>query len=463
MSYLFIIALAINFANTGSSCVFERCRCINNSDETIDIRCIPDLDRFNSGFPNRLANQSKPINVFLINKYSIGKIPDQAFRHLDIKYLIIGQNNLKILTKGAFEGAESISMLHLIENNLEEVEPGSLKALHESLTEFGLTNTNISLLNKINIELRQLKNLRTLKLNNLRLDKFEPNWTESLESLSYLSLASNRLSLLDSNVFSSKLISIDLSQNFVSNVTNLLSAIESGENLKELKLKKNQIKNLTSLSKLSNLEYLDLSSNEISILSKNMFRNLTKLTHLYLTSNRIKNLDQNLFLEMKDLMVLLLNNNFLVNHPNISTLMRLKILDLSSQHGNLVKIGEYAFERKYDFGNLLTLYLNLNEIKFEPKSFCSRQSTESRIGTLDLSLSTLNGMDMCIFRQFKSSRSAKMIIKIDQEKSKIEEASKCNCQIWKAANFFEIGIYGLPNCNQTVCDGVYFEEKYMVT
>lgn len=447
MFVLFLIS--ISFLYTESTCMFDKCSCINISDQSIDIKCIPDVNGVNLGFPKRVANISKPINVFLINKYDISEIPDQAFRYLDIKFLIIGQNNLKILNKDVFDGVKSISMLHLIESNLEVIEPGALKSLKESLTEFGLTNTNILLLNKINEELKNLKKLHTVKFNNLKLEKFEPEWTESLVNLNYLSLASNRISFLDSNVFSSSLISIDLNQNLVYNMSNLLYAIQSGENLKELKLKNNQITKLTSLSKLSNLEYLDLSNNKIEILFKKNFINMTKLTHLYLSGNRLKNIDKNLFMGFRNLMVLLLNNNFLNTYPNISSMIRLKILDLSNQNGKLIKIDDYAFDR--NFVHLLTLYLNSNDLSFEPKSFCSRFKTQSQINSLDLSLKTLNNMDKCIFKQFESNRPNKMLLRVQLEKSNLNELNECNCGIWQFAKHFNVTIYNYPNCNETEC------------
>lgn len=448
----FLLIIAIISVNTESSCLFDRCRCDSNSDQTVDIKCIPDLDQLNSGFPNRSYNHSNLINLFLINKYNIGKIPDEAFRHLNIKYLIIGQNNLKILSKNAFVGVGSISMLHLIESNLESIEPGSFMPLNNSLIELGFTNINVSLLNTINRELKQLKNLSTLKFNNLKLENFQSNWTHSLERLRYLSLASNRISTLQPNVFSSNIISLDLNENLINNVTNLLSSIQFGLNLKELKLKNNLISNLTTLSKLSNLEYLDLSNNKISVLSKIIFKNMTKLTHLYLSGNRLKNLDKNLFIDIKDLMVLLLNNNHLVVYPNISTLMRLKILDLSNQNGNLIKIDDYAFERNFEYVNTLTIYLNSNELSFASKSFCSRYSKENQIGSLDLSYDTLNKMDKCLFEQFKSNNSAKMIIKVESDKLNKNKTNECNCDIWEASRKFQISIFNLLECNETICN-----------
>lgn len=454
MFFLFLIILS--FLRTESICVFEKCHCMNISHQSIDIKCMPDLNGPNFAFPKRVANTSKSINVFLINKYDIREIPEQAFRNLDIKYLIIGQNKLKVLNKTAFEGVESISMLHLIESNLEFIEPGTFKNLKDSLTEFGLINTNFSLLSKINTELKKLKKLQTVKYNNLRIEKFDPEWTDSLANLNYLSLASNRISFLDPNVFISSLISIDLSENLVSNVTNLLSAIQSGENLKELKLKNNQITELTSLSKLSNLEYLDLSNNKIENVSMENFKNMTKLTHLYLTGNRLKNIDTNSFLDAENLMVLLLNNNFLNIYPNISNMKRLKILDLSNQNGKLVKIDDYAFDR--NFIHLLTLYLNLNDLSFEPKSFCTRFKTESQINTLDLSLKTLNNMDKCIFKQFDSNRPNRMIIRIQSEKSNSNELSECNCDILQYAHHLNITIYNYPMCNKNECDQKQLEK-----
>lgn len=462
----FLLNTILSKVSANSSCLFNECLCSTNFDNSTDIKCILALNTNKTGFPERLNSSNSTtydiINTFLINKYTFSALPDDPFEGLDIKYLILGQNNLHSITRDLFRGINSLSSLRLIEKDLTSIEPNSLHWLSDSLTELGLYGVNFDQNEIDNFfkELLALKHLNTLRMNNMKFETFKSGWAYSIQNISYLSLASNNLKSLGPDLLKSSLnlISLDLSNNQLSDLNELTKAIQPvKKNLKELRLNANLIENLIDFTEMDNLELLDLSQNKIEQISETTFGSLRHLNYLYLTANKLRVLNQNLFQKSENLITLLLNKNYLSIMPNIVSLNKLQILDVSEQNGNLKHVPDFAFERRNVLGNSLSIYLNSNEISlFGNKTFCSRYSTVPEIHNINLSFKSMKKLDKCALKQLKTSIVSRVIIRVEKsENVTLDDYSEaCNCDMKLFAANLRIDLGG-------VCDS--FSEKCIET
>jgi Leucine-rich repeat (LRR) protein len=451
-----------NSSSSSSSCLFDGCQCSLNNDNSYDIKCIYDLKSNKTGFPQRLGNSLiangsiANINIFLINKYSFKVIPDAAFANLTIRNLILAENNLEVLTQSVFKGVNGLRMLRLIEKKLRKIETGAFEPLRNKLSEFGVIELYLESKEMENfIEgIFTLEKLATFKLSNMQLQIFRPEWTPVLRNISYLSLASNRIKSLNANLFefSLNLISLDLNNNYLSNLKALYDVlVPVRSQLKELKLSGNNFKTILEFPPLSNLELLDLSNNSISFLPKTTFKNLLKLNYLTLAQNQIYKLNDFLFSRLSQLLILQLNNNYLDRFPNISNLTRLQILDVSNQNGHLKEISDYEFERVDRAGagaaysNSLSLLLDANDfVRYGNKSFCSRHATNSsQIHSLSLSYKAMKSLDKCLLKQLRTTFVSRVSLKVQQDDGVLDYSDVCSCDFKSFALTFNIDLIGV--------------------
>lgn len=142
-----------------------------------------------------------------------------------------------------------------------------------------------------------------------------------------LCLKNNNFFQIKINIKSQYLREIDLSSNKLKYITKDL--FDSFSNLRKLILSKNVIVNIfeESFDGLSKLESLDLSENNLTILS-NVFKPLKNLQHLNLSRNKIEFIHENYF------------NNWLLQHLDVS-------------HNNLRKLAPGALQLLPNLARLL--------------------------------------------------------------------------------------------------------------
>lgn len=418
-----------------TNCLFKDCKCTKNIDNSLDILCISTND--DSLFPTRVENYTgnySLVNTFLIKRYKFKQIPDEAFRDLEIRNLIIGENSMEKLALNSFRAIKSLQLLRIIEKNFEIIEDHALDWIQHSLIELGLWQLNFvsEHIDSFFEQLGSLYNVRTLNLMGYNLIKFKPEWTRVFVNVSSLSLASNDLKVLPVDLFTNAthLVSLDLSNNFLTNLTNVFQAIKPiGKHLKELKLYGNTIENLLDFPAWESLESLDLSNNKIHTIYESSFYNLQKIRSLFLSNNLIGQINDQSFYSLAQIHILLLNNNYLNKVPNITTLNKLKILDLSNQNGNLKEIQNYAFERDKQLLSPLSIHLDLNEIEIiHDRAFCNRHSNISEINNLELSYASAKRMEKCILKQLSSLMSSRVSLNIGLYMQSFNESSDlCNC------------------------------------
>lgn len=153
-----------------------------------------------------------------------------------------------------------------------------------------------------------LRNLNELYLNNNKLRDCK-NFGTALEVIDLSRNNLNHVSVDLRRCYGLKYL--NLSHNQLTRVTSNLFCNKNY--LQKLILNSNQIKYLefNSFKDLISLEILDLSGNIIEVLHEDVFRSLNKLRILHLNNNKLSSIDSNIFKRLSNLKQILLNfNNF---------------------------------------------------------------------------------------------------------------------------------------------------------
>ena len=212
----------------------------------------------------------------------LAQLPVGVFENLpELTSLVLGGNRLTTLRRGQFKGASKLLLIDLSFNPIRVVEAGAFSEL----------------------PLRQLY-LIDLDLTSLGADVFRGLFN------CRVSLSGNRLTTLDPRVFAgARLVSLDLSDNYISDISFLASLgygqevdlsgnrvvdvapLASIGGLSTLNLSRNRIVDVSPLVALSDqLTYLDLSHNEIGDISPLLVRNdlIEEGSALFLHGNRLQ-------------------------------------------------------------------------------------------------------------------------------------------------------------------------------
>ena len=451
-----VIFLFMNSLLALDHCVFEGCRCVKNIDYSYDVICV---NQDNTQFPTRIkSNTNKTINTLLFKQYLFTEIPAGTFEGLSIRHLIIGENKLKKIDSNTFIGIRSLSLLKIIEKDFETIELGAFDPIENYLNELGIWQINYqsNTIDEFFNELKKLKNLKTLSLMGYGLEHFKPEWTRIFEPIVNLNLASNEMRTIDPHFFKwcKSIESINLSNNFINNLTLIFKALEPVQSkIRELKLASNQISSLVDFSVFPRLESLDLSNNKVKTIPISLLNGLKKLNSLYLSSNLIQSVPDSLLNSATELITLMLDNNYLRKVPRIKKLKNLKILDLSNQNGNLRELGDFSFDRE---NSTCCLYLNLDGNKLETfgnKTFCSRDSKLSEIRKLDLSYKSMSNMNKCILSQLRSEMANKIEFYVTMESNISKDSTlNCDCKLKKLLKNFKIEFIGPCSDVAGACD-----------
>ncbi|KAM8849589.1 uncharacterized protein AB9W97_021240 isoform 1-T2 [Spinachia spinachia] len=301
--------------------------------------------------------------VFLSN--ALQSIHTQAFEHLtELQELEISGNPLlKHLYLGTFSKQRNLTKLMLNFNRFKTVLPGmfdSLKQL-ETLQMKGNVISDLPM-----FLFRNLRNLRVLDLSQNMLEDVKREHFSGLSRLEILRMNSNLISNLTSDFFHnmSELMELHFEGNRISELAdniffvltklkvlnlrgNRLTAFSDSvfgfeeTNLKELNLKGNRLTELSSLSSLTSLSDLILSSNQLSELPEDIFRNVTALENLDLSENQLTLLPEMIFHNLCGIKSIHLHRN------------------------NLSKVASKLFQDQYF---LQQLYLSDNQLETLPLS-----------------------------------------------------------------------------------------------
>lgn len=268
--------------------------------------------------------------------------------------LVIDKCKIRQIPARAFENFKDLKRLHVTTHNSEwsamtmELNEQAFASLNE-LIELNLSYNNIW---STKIEtFCPLYSLKTLNLTNNHLQNIKTiGFSESLQE--------QNLSVRSCNLV---IETLDLSYNDLIVVTdNSLSKLRS---LSKLLLQNNAISTLEdgALEGLLSLQVLNLSSNFMNTLPPDLFSNAKFLKEINVSNNTINNLPPGLFEGLEQLQTLDLSYNELtsqwINKGTFIGLLRMVILNMS--YNRLTKVDRYMFQDLY---SLQKLNLEHNEI-----------------------------------------------------------------------------------------------------
>lgn len=283
-------------------------------------------------FPDTLEESPQLTKlVFLSN--ALRSIHSQAFEHLtELQELEISGNPwLEHLYLGTFSKQENLTKLLLNFNRFKTVLLGmfdSLKKLETlqmkgnliselpsflflNLHNLRVLDLSINKLEYVNREtFSGLARLEILKINNNYISNLTSDLFYNMSQLTELHLEGNKISALADDIFFelTKVQVLNLRGNLLTTFSDKVFGFEAS-NLKELNLKGNRLTQLSSLSSLTSLTDLILSSNRLSELPEDVFRNVTALENLDLSENQLTLLPENIFNELLGIKSIHLNKN----------------------------------------------------------------------------------------------------------------------------------------------------------
>ncbi|XP_068427362.1 carboxypeptidase N subunit 2 [Clinocottus analis] len=273
--------------------------------------------------------------VFLSN--ALRSVHAQAFEHLtELQELEISGNPLlEHLYLGTFSKQGNLTKLLLNFNRFNTVLPGmfdSLKQL-ETLQMKGnvishlptLLFRNLENLRVLDLSQNKLENvtretfsglarLEILRLNSNLVSNLTSDMFHNISQLTELHVESNQISELADDIFCvlTKLEVLNLRGNLLTTFSDKMFGFETTQ-LRELNLKGNRLTELSSLSSLTSLTNLILSSNQLSGLPEDIFRNVTALENLDLSENQLTLLPEMIFHDLFSIKSIHLNKNNLSN------------------------------------------------------------------------------------------------------------------------------------------------------
>ena len=324
----------------------------------------------------------------------IDKIPDNAFLGLTrLKGLTIKSESAGVLslTSGAFNGLANLQKLDLSENTVRFLPPGTLCML-PNLSDLNVSHNEIESISDLSLPDHGgqagvcLRNLQTLDISHNELTAVTVIQLQGWQRLQKLNLNHNLIRYLDHDVFqlSSNLQYLDVSNNQLST---LPLTIFSAPKLVHLSLANNSISSLPTeiFANQENLQHLDVSGNLLSSteIKPALFQHLSNLTELDLSGNQIGKLRKKTFWNLTKLETLKISRNKLQKLPNKLFQNQANLGTLFLSKNLLTRVSNEALQGAQQLSQLL-LDNNLIE-ELEDQVFTNLSS----VTVLDLSFNNL--------------------------------------------------------------------------
>lgn len=243
--------------------------------------------------PGSFENLRSLQTLILINN-SITAVPARALSDMaSIQHIYLDDNRLTELSRSAFGRLPVVFTLGLSRNNITSVSDKAFEGLLQ-LLQLNLSSNGIDHIPPG--AFHGLVSLRTLDLSHNMMDKLD-NKTHSIFedclSLERVNLSHNQISFISSKSFPEspwipyRLAEVDLSYNQMAVISKEL--LVGTKKVKNLILKGNLLNEIRPavLSNMTNLERLDLSYNQLTSLPKGILGALPNLTELYLNNNEL--------------------------------------------------------------------------------------------------------------------------------------------------------------------------------
>ncbi|XP_071852366.1 uncharacterized protein [Apostichopus japonicus] len=277
------------------------------------------LDQNNlTALPESLCSDMISLHHLNLGYNKLGSLPMHIFSNLSkLERLLLNQNNLTALPEHIFASQTRLWTLHLQINNLEGL-PEQIFASQKELLALNLFKNNLTVLsgqtfsnlisllhldlskNKLaslpgDIFVNQTK-LVKLHLDSNNLEGLPENIFASQEHLRTLDLSKNKLASLPGDIFvnQTKLVKLDLSFNYLTGLPDQIFAELFA--LNKLYLHGNRIEHLPRIILPSegghlNIRTIYLNKNNITYITKEVFRGLYRLESLLIFDNKIHTIE----------------------------------------------------------------------------------------------------------------------------------------------------------------------------
>ncbi|XP_028329077.1 carboxypeptidase N subunit 2 [Gouania willdenowi] len=285
-------------------------------------------------FPHTLEDSPQLTKLIFLSN-ALRSINSQSFEHLiELQELeISGNPSLEHLYLGTFSKQGNLSKLLLNFNRLKTVLPGMFEPLKQldvlqmknniisDLPSFIFSNCHkLRVLDLSQNQLQEMKTetfsglvgLEVLKMSHNLLSNLTHETFCAFPHLTELHLDSNKIAQLNDGIFSvlTSLRELNLRGNLLTTFSDRVFGFQSSS-LKDLNLQGNRLTQLSSISALTSLTNFVLSSNRLSNLTEDIFRNVTALENLDMSENQLDFLPRAVFRDLLNLKMLNLHKNHL--------------------------------------------------------------------------------------------------------------------------------------------------------
>nr|XP_019958400.1 PREDICTED: carboxypeptidase N subunit 2-like [Paralichthys olivaceus] len=221
--------------------------------------------------------------------------------------LLLNFNRFKTVLPGMFNSLKRLETLQMKGNVISHLPTFLFLNLH-SLHILDLSQNTLEELKRETFS--GLTSLEILKINNNLISNLTSDAFHNISQLTELHLEGNKISELTDGIFSvlTELNVLNLRGNLLTTFSENVFGFNA-TSLKELNLKGNRLTELSSLSRLTSLTDLILSSNQLSNLPKDIFRNITLLENLDLSENQLSLLPERIFYDLFSIKSIHLHKN----------------------------------------------------------------------------------------------------------------------------------------------------------
>lgn len=338
-----------------------------------------------STFVIRSANNfeySKTIQEVELTRSTLYEFPSEVFATFQLTRKVSANScGIQDLHKSNFNYASALQELRLRANKIKKLPNGVFSPM-SILENLDLTSNIIS-----EIETSafiNLKNLEYLTLSDNKISSLNEAVLKDLISLVSIRLDSNKLQVIDENLFANNLnlSEIRLDSNEIAMING--NAFGRLKKLKILNLGSNRLQQIDIAS--SNLERLWIPYNKLKSLIVNQ-----NMKNLYAPYNELTELSFNGGGSSSEMMELKLRRNLIADFTNISSLVKIEVLDVSNNPIGALNISSFA-----RMSSLVRLNLELTNITKESLTF-GTFAHNPNLTQLDLSYNQLQHIDFNIF------------------------------------------------------------------
>lgn len=221
--------------------------------------------------------------------------------------LLLNFNRFKTIPPGMFDSLKQLETLQMKGNIISDLPTFLFQNLH-NLHVLDLSQNKL-------VEVKGetfsgLTELQILKMNHNLISNLTSDTFHNISQLTELHLEWNKISELADGTFSvlTELKVLNLRGNSLTTFSDEVFGFNA-TNLRELNLKGNKLTELSSLNFLTSLSDLILSSNQLSTLPEDLFRNNSLLENLDLSDNQLTFLPETIFLDRFTIKAIQLHKN----------------------------------------------------------------------------------------------------------------------------------------------------------